>query len=420
MNQKLKKIVTPLSIAVIIFMLALISFGPGGITGAFAADAEIGSDLVTAFDQGKDEVSVIILLKDDAGVMASAEEQKEAIKDKQQEVLDDLVQEEEKNLFGLVQEKEFGLQHQYETLNALAGEVTEEGLEKLRNDPNVEKIIVSKERQLFLSGSVPIVNADDVWNVVVNDHNITGEGETVCIIDSGVDYNHTALNANYLAGYDFYNNDSDPMDDQGHGTHVAGIVASTDATYRGVAPGAKIAAVKVCSSSGSCPDADVLAGIDWCITNKDSYNISVISISLGGGQYTSYCDQEVDFTPYAVAVNDAVANNILVVAATGNSGAGSIAGPACLQNATRVTATTKADVYPSYASRYAFFTDTLTAPGSVITSLRKGGGTISMSGTSMATPHISAAAALIEQYWKLAYGISPTPEQVKLKIMNTG
>src|SRR3989344_5879418 len=343
MNQKLKKIVTPLSIAVIIFMLALISFGPGGITGAFAADAEIGSDLVTAFDQGKDEVSVIILLKDDSGAVGSEEEQKEAIKEKQHEVLEDLRQEEGKNLFGLTEEKEFELQYQYETLNALAGEVTEEGLEKLRNDPNVDKIVVSKERQLFLSGSVPIVNADDVWNVVVNDHNITGEGETVCIIDTGVDYNHTALNANYLAGYDFYNNDSDPMDDQGHGTHVAGIVASTDSTYRGVAPGARIAAVKVCSSGGSCPDADVLAGMDWCIANKDIYNISVISISLGGGQYTSYCDAEIDFAPYAAVINDAVGKNIVVVAATGNSGAGSMAGPACIMNTTRVTATTKGD-----------------------------------------------------------------------------
>src|SRR3990167_892617 len=99
MNQKLKKIVTPLSIAVIIFMLALISFVPGGITGAFAADAGIGSDLVTAFDQGKDEVSVIILLKEDSGAVGSEEEQKEAIKEKQEEVLADLNQEDKKTIF---------------------------------------------------------------------------------------------------------------------------------------------------------------------------------------------------------------------------------------------------------------------------------------------------------------------------------
>ena len=401
-------------------VLALISLGPGGITGAFAADAQIGSDIVTAFDQGKEEVSVIVLLKDSDPTIRDEEEQKEAIKEKQEEVLADLHQEEYKTVFGFTEEKEFELKHQYETLNALAGEVTEEGLDKLRNDPNVETIVVNKVRQIFLSGSVPVINADDVWNVVVNGYNITGTGETVCVVDTGIDYNHTSLNSNYAAGYDFYNNDSDPMDDQGHGTHVAGIIASVDGTYRGIAPGAKIAAMKVCSSSGSCPDADVLAGMDWCISNKDLYNISVISISLGGGQYTSYCDGEVDFAPYAAAINDAVSRNISVVAATGNSGAGNMAGPACVQNATRVTATTKSDTMPSYASRHAFFTDTIAAPGSAITSLNDGGGVVTMSGTSMATPHLSGAFALIRQYWKQAYGKIPTSEQLEQKVLSSG
>ena len=420
MEKKLKKIVTSLSIVVLMLVLALISLGPGGITGAFAADAQIGSDIVTAFDQGKEEVSVIVLLKDSDPTIRDEEEQKEAIKEKQEEVLADLHQEEYKTVFGFTEEKEFELKHQYETLNALAGEVTEEGLDKLRNDPNVETIVVNKVRQIFLSGSVPVINADDVWNVVVNGYNITGTGETVCVVDTGIDYNHTSLNSNYAAGYDFYNNDSDPMDDQGHGTHVAGIIASVDGTYRGIAPGAKIAAMKVCSSSGSCPDADVLAGMDWCISNKDLYNISVISISLGGGQYTSYCDGEVDFAPYAAAINDAVSRNISVVAATGNSGAGNMAGPACVQNATRVTATTKSDTMPSYASRHAFFTDTIAAPGSAITSLNDGGGVVTMSGTSMATPHLSGAFALIRQYWKQAYGKIPTSEQLEQKVLSSG
>src|SRR3989344_2229737 len=420
MGYSKKRVITSFSIIVLIVLLALLSVNSRSITGAFVADVEVSPDLSHAFAKSTDEISVIVVLKDVSGNMNEAEK-KEAIKDLQEQVLGELNTVPTAKLMRLITEgKDFELEHRYENVNALAGNVTEAGLAKLRSDPHVETIVVNKERQLFLDGSVTFVNWDDVHNLVVAGYNITGEGQTVCVVDTGIDYTHPGLTGAYVAGYDYYNNDSDPLDDQGHGTHVAGIIASSDATYHGLAPGAKIAAVKVCSSAGSCPDADVLAGIDWCIANKNTYNISVISISLGGGQYTSYCDQEVDFTPYAVAVNDAVANNILVVAATGNSGAGSIAGPACLQNATRVTATTKADVYPSYASRYAFFTDTLTAPGSVITSLRKGGGTISMSGTSMATPHISAAAALIEQYWKLAYGISPTPEQVKLKIMNTG
>ncbi len=435
MEKKLKKIITSLSIVVLFLTLALISLGPGGITGAVVADAEVGSEVEAAFDQGKEEVYVIVLLKDDSAA-GSTEEQKEAVREKQEEVLADLNQEEHKTLLGFTEEKEFELEYQYETLNALAGEVTEEGLEKLRNDPNVDTIVVNKVRQLFLSGSIPIMNVEGVWNVVVNGYNITGAGETVCVVDSGVDYNHAALAGNYAAGYDFttcslYNTssgqcliskepDPNPIDDQGHGTHVAGIVASVDEIYRGVAPGAKIAAVKACNPQGICNDADVLAGIDWCVSNKDLYNISVISISLGGGQYASYCDSEVDFAPYAAAINDAVSKNISFVAATGNSGAGTVAGPACVQNATRVTATTKSDTLPSYASRHAFFTDTIAAPGSAITSLKNGGGTVTMSGTSMAAPHLSGAIALMKQYWKQAYGKIPTPEQVEQKILSSG
>ena len=410
---------TSLSIVVLVLLLGLISLGSGGITGAVVADAEVGSEVSAAFGAGTEEVSVIVLLKEDHSV-SEEEQQQEAIKEQQQQVLEELNLEDHKTLLGFTEKKEFELKYRYENLNALAGEVTEDGLEKLRNDPHVDAIIVNKARQLFLSGSVPIVNADDTWNVVVNGYNITGAGETVCVVDTGVDYNHAALLSNYVAGYDFYNNDSDPMDDQGHGTHVAGIVASADSTYRGIAPGAKIAAVKVCSSSGSCPDADVLAGMDWCIAHKDDYNVSIISISLGGGQFTSYCDGDTDFGSYAEAINEAVGKDIAVVAATGNSGAGHIAGPACVQNATRVTATTKSDTLPSYASRHAFFTDTLAAPGSAITSLNDGGGTVTMSGTSMATPHVSGAVALLKQYWKQAYGTVPTSAQIEQRLLSSG
>ena len=152
--------------------------------------------------------------------------------------------------------------------------------------------------------------------------------QTVCVIDTGIDYNHTGLGGGFgnkvIAGQDFANNDSDPMDDNGHGTHVAGIIASSDSAYRGVAPDAKLAAMKVCNAGGSCEDADVLAGFDWCIDNAEAYNISVISISLGGGSYTSYCDETLDFAAYSQAIANAAGKNISVVAATGNAGANSV------------------------------------------------------------------------------------------------
>src|SRR3989338_7120208 len=134
--------------------------------------------------------------------------------------------------------------------------------------------------------------------------NITGKGETACVIDSGIDYTHPDLGgctndtflagncSKVIAGHDFKNNDTNPIDDQGHGTHVAGIIASTNETYRGVAPDATLVAIKVCDNTtgGNCADEDIINGIDWCINNASKYNISVISMSLGGGSFTTYCD----------------------------------------------------------------------------------------------------------------------------------
>ncbi len=82
---------------------------------------------------------------------------------------------------------------------------------------------------------------------------INGAGYSVAILDTGVDYTHPALAGRYVGGYDFVNNDSDPMDDNGHGTHVCGIVASSDATYTGIAPQAGYAALKVFDSQGYDP-----------------------------------------------------------------------------------------------------------------------------------------------------------------------
>ncbi|KKL06009.1 hypothetical protein LCGC14_2600340, partial [marine sediment metagenome] len=102
-----------------------------------------------------------------------------------------------------------------------------------------------------------------------------------------------------IGGYDFVNEDDDPMDDNGHGTHVAGIVASQNPTYKGVAPGANIVAAKVLNSAGSGWFTDIAAAIDWCMDNKDTYNIVAMSLSLGdGGEYT---DPTTECDPYLTA-----------------------------------------------------------------------------------------------------------------------
>jgi len=417
----------------------------------FVSAADVDPGVLAALEDHP-EASVIVVLKDEP--VGSPEEKKEMIQKVQESVLSNLQEKSGDPAAGLKgvvnnilgkEDHDIEVEHTYSTINGFSGDVTEQGLEKLKDDPNVEAVYLNKVRRVLLSDSVPLINADDTWQMNVGNYNITGQGQTVCVVDTGVDYTHPALggctNSSFLmgdcpkviGGYDFTtceefnsasgncivpkNTDADPIDDAGHGTHVAGIVASTDSTYRGVAPEAKLVAMKVCNKQGMCSDSDVIAGVERCLNNATIYNISVVSISLGGDSYTSFCDAS---SPFSEIINTLVGKNISVVTAAGNSGGGSITDPSCVQNATRVTATTKSDSIPSYASRHAFFNDTIAAPGHLIKSLNLGGGFTSLSGTSMSTPHVSGVIALMRQYWSLTYNKSPTPEQIEQKILLTG
>ncbi len=410
---------------------------------AFVSAAEIDPEVVQALE-GQDEVSVMITLKDlpvqKSLLILSSEsksiQEKKAINKQQENVIKALtIKDNSKKRKGLLStlqssgDYDLNLKHRYSLLNSLGGKITEKGLEKLNKNPLVEKVSIEKIKHVFLADSIPLINANDAWSLSINGINVNGTGETVCVIDTGINYDHTALGGGWgnkvLTGYDYYNDDADPMDDHGHGTHVAGTIASTDSTYRGVAPGANLIAMKVCNAAGdSCPDGDVLAGIEWCINNASLYNISVISISLGGDQYNYYCD-DVDLS-YTNLINTAVANNISVVIATGNTNQwypnalAGIALPGCITNATRVTATTKSDVMASYAFRNVNLPDTLAAPGTSITSTWKNGGYASSSGTSMATPHVSGAVALVQQFNKLVHQRELTNTEIKSVLNNTG
>src|SRR5438128_6364698 len=118
-----------------------------------------------------------------------------------------------------------------------------------------------------------------------------GQGYSVAVIDTGIDYNHPALGGGWgrrvVAGYDFVNNDSDPMDDNGHGTHVAGIIGSSDATYTGVAPGVNLIALKVLDSSGAGSFGSVEDALRWVVDHQAQYRIVSVNLSLGSGNYTS-------------------------------------------------------------------------------------------------------------------------------------
>ena len=299
----------------------------------------------------------------------------------------------------------------FRSMNGFSADITETGLEKLRNNPDIESVVIDEPVSVLLTDTIPLINADDAWQSQVAGVNITGQHQSICIIDTGVDYTHESFggcieNANINdagcskvpSGYDFYNEDNNPMDDHSHGTHVAGIAAA-NGSVSGVAPHAQIIALKVLSSSGGGFSSDVIAAIEWCTYNATKFNITTISMSLGGSTlYSSNCDS---LEPsYAAAANAAAAQNMSVLAASGNNGnSGSIAAPACVFNVTSVGWTSKSDDVSSSSNAGSILD--LLAPGSSIVSTAISSGTSVKSGTSMATPHAAGAAALLRQYYQL-------------------
>ncbi|HJX50831.1 MAG TPA: S8 family serine peptidase [Candidatus Nanoarchaeia archaeon] len=315
----------------------------------------------------------------------------------------------------LMENPEFKVKYQYSIINAFAGEADKETLENLADNPQVEKIYLNKKLQIHLDESAPLINADDVNKAKLNNINLTGKYQSICVIDTGVNYNHPALAGRVILGWDYVNNDSDPMDDNSHGTHVAGIIASNDSTYRGVAPEANIVAIKACNSGGGCDGDAVLAGIDWCINNASLYNISVISMSLGdNGEYSEdNCPTDFDDE-----INSAIANNIIIVVSSGNIDlSNGISFPSCSPNATSVGASDKNDnVWDD--SNTGENLDLL-APGVNIQSTVLGSNFGGKDGTSMAAPHVSGTAALMYQNYKLK-NQSITPKQIEDKLKTTG
>ncbi len=315
--------------------------------------------------------------------------------------------------------KNFELEYDLESVNIVTGLIDEKGLEELKQSDKVEKVFYNREINLFLDQSVPFINADDVWSL--DNLSITGEGYSVCILDTGINYSHSAFGscnptnnisdgscAKVIAGYDFVNNDADPIADHQHGTHIAGIIASNDATNKGVAPGANIVAVKVLDAQGSGDLATLLAGMDWCISRADLYNISVLSLSLGDSQ--QLFSEPCNLMPESATINEAIAKGILVTIASGNEGqALKIAAPGCVENATSVGSVSLSDTFSSFSDR-ANYLDIL-APGEEINA-PFGSGFASLSGTSMATPHVAAAAILVKQWFEQKYNRFLSPMEL--------
>ena len=209
-----------------------------------------------------------------------------------------------------------------------------------------------------------------------------GKGIRVAVLDTGIDSAHPDIAPNYKGGISFVPGQTS-MDGNSHGTHCAGTIAAAinGAGVIGVTPAASLYAVKVLDNSGSGQWSWLIAGINWCIQNK----MMVLSMSLGG-----------ESAPTALeAMCDAAWNSgILLVAAAGNSGPGmgTVNVPGKYANVIAVSAIDSANVIAPFSSRGPEVE--LSAPGVNILSTIPGGGYGSKSGTSMACPHVSGAAAL--------------------------
>jgi subtilisin family serine protease len=284
-------------------------------------------------------------------------------------------------------------------LNGWSAELSAAEARRLAADPAVASV----EQNQILTADATQTNAP--WGLDRSDQaslplsgtytypDSAGGGVTAYVIDTGVRVTHSQISGRATNGYDAVDGDNVAQDGNGHGTHVATTIAGS--TY-GIAKQAKIVAVRVLNNSGSGTTAGVVAGIDWVTANHSGP--SVANMSLGGGASAAL----------DTAVRNSIASGVTYAVAAGNSSANASSySPARVTEAITVGATTNTDARASY-SNYGSVLD-LFAPGSSITAgwYTSDTATNTISGTSMATPHVAGAAAVY-----LAGHPSATPAQV--------
>ena len=234
------------------------------------------------------------------------------------------------------------------------------------------------------------VKAPDAWAAS------QGIGVNVCVIDTGIDLSHPDLQENIKGGYNAINPAKSANDDNGHGTHVAGTIASVNNTIGvvGVAPKVNLLAVKVLGRNGSGWISDIIEGIDWCVKNGGKAG----NMSLGSSS---------DSQSLHDAVIAAYNAGLTLVAAAGNSGPcnNCVGYPARYGEVIAVSAGDSTDQFAGFSSQGPEVD--VIAPGKSVFSTYKGGNYATLSGTSMATPHVSGAVAL-----KLAMNPALTPAAV--------
>lgn len=375
----------------------------------------VGETLLDAFDR-QDRVPVMITLAEPVSRGRSARQRRLAARALRQSVL------------GTVASGQLEVTHSLDSIAAMAGVVTGEGLLQLARHSAVERIDLDLGGSAHLAEAVPLVHLDALHRL-----GFTGRNVTVAVLDTGLDTDHpdlahslvaercfcgdSALNACCPNGRTEQEGPGSAEDDNGHGTNVTGIITSSGyVAPPGGAPDAKVVAVKVLNESAVfATSAQVIAGLDWILNERP--DVRIVNMSLGtNALFPGDCGVEppsATAMAFARAVDALTANGILVVASSGNQRSGTeMPAPACVGKALSVGAVYDANVgsqkFPYYgcqdattgADQVTCFTNSnettdVFAPGSRITSTGRGGGTSTFSGTSQASPMTAACAALL-------------------------
>jgi len=301
--------------------------------------------------------------------------------------------------------------HVYEIINAVAARLPSASIDGLKRNPHVLSVDYDAEVNALNLGADQQIHADQVWA-----NGYAGSGVSLAILDTGIAKSHPEFVGRIAFCESEVTGITDCEDDEGHGTHVAGLAGASGeyGSAKGVAPSVTFMIDKVLNSQGSGSISQIISGIEWAVTNDaDIISMSLGTSSLDNRGTKANCDTAIP--SLTLAINNAVAAGVTVVAAAGNAGAQGLGAPGCISSVIAVGAVDSSDNIASWSSRGAAMRDHgVAAPGVSLLSTYLNGGYAYMSGTSMATPVVSGTIALM-----LEANSSFQPSDIKAKLFSS-